>query len=249
VDSPLPPPPALEYRLAIDLPVTATLATAYLLSSIWQADLAPDACRVCAPGALDDAVRGARWDDADAANTLSNVTGFALTPALAIGWEVWEAQDAREAATDLGLVAEAAVVAASANQLTKLLVGRERPFVHALSPAEKPHTADPSDNNLSFYSGHTTLGFAIASAEGTIASRRGRQRAPYVWASGLTLAAVTGYLRIAADKHYLTDVLAGAAFGTGIGYGVVRLHERAPPLAVLPVVAPGYFGVSARLVL
>jgi membrane-associated phospholipid phosphatase len=31
--------------------------------------------------------------------------------------------------------------------------------------------------------------------------------------------AATGYLRIAADRHYATDVLAGAAVGTGVGLG------------------------------
>jgi membrane-associated phospholipid phosphatase len=42
----------------------------------------------------------------------------------------------------------------------------------------------------------------------------------------LTLAAATGYLRIAADRHYFTDVLAGAALGAGAGLTVPYLMHR-----------------------
>jgi membrane-associated phospholipid phosphatase len=38
-----------------------------------------------------------------------------------------------------------------------------------------------------------------------------------VWATGFSLAAFVGYLRIAADKHYMSDVLVGAATGTAAG--------------------------------
>ena len=38
------------------------------------------------------------------------------------------------------------------------------------------------------------------------------------------MALIPGYLRIAADKHYFSDVLTGALIGTGIAYGVTRLQ-------------------------
>ena len=48
-----------------------------------------------------------------------------------------------------------------------------------------------------------------------------------IWASTLSLATVTGYLRIAADKHYFTDVLVGAIIGSTVGHiAFEKLHRR-----------------------
>lgn len=49
---------------------------------------------------------------------------------------------------------------------------------------------------------------------------------PVVWAGGYAIAATTGYLRIAADKHYLSDVVAGAIVGTGVGLAIPLLLHR-----------------------
>jgi membrane-associated phospholipid phosphatase len=40
-----------------------------------------------------------------------------------------------------------------------------------------------------------------------------------VWATGLTLASTVGYLRIAADKHYFSDVVTAAIIGSIVGVG------------------------------
>jgi membrane-associated phospholipid phosphatase len=70
--------------------------------------------------------------------------------------------------------------------------------------------------------------FGLAAASGVVASRRNYRLAPLVWGVGLTLALATGYARIAADRHYFTDVLGGAAIGTLVGGGVpFLLHPRA----------------------
>ena len=39
-----------------------------------------------------------------------------------------------------------------------------------------------------------------------------------IWGSTYALASATGYFRIAADKHYLSDVIVGAIVGSSIGY-------------------------------
>ena len=57
-----------------------------------------------------------------------------------------------------------------------------------------------------------------------------------MWAGGFTLAAVTGYLRIAADKHYFTDVLTGAGIGVLGGLLVPPLTGSLPhDLGVTPL--------------
>jgi membrane-associated phospholipid phosphatase len=47
-----------------------------------------------------------------------------------------------------------------------------------------------------------------------------------VWTSGFLTAAAVGYLRIAADKHYFSDVMLGAIVGTALGAGLPLLFHR-----------------------
>jgi membrane-associated phospholipid phosphatase len=82
------------------------------------------------------------------------------------------------------------------------------------------------DDVHSFVSGHTATAFAAVMAAGTIASRRQSQDAPWIWVAGVGLASTTGYLRVAADRHFVTDVLAGAAVGTAVGMLMPRLFDE-----------------------
>lgn len=164
------------------------------------------------------------------AGTLSDLTGFLVLPLTSVGLDALAAAHegaGRDAREDALVVAEAWILAEDVTLLTKFLFGRERPFVRALPAAQKPLTAQPSDNNLSFISGHTSGAFAVAVAAGTVATMRGYRLAPLVWGTGLPLAAATGYLRVAADKHWLTDVAAGAIVGGIIGFAVpYAFHGR-----------------------
>jgi membrane-associated phospholipid phosphatase len=84
-----------------------------------------------------------------------------------------------------------------------------------------------ADDDLSFFSGHTSGTFAAAGAFGTIARLRGDRGWIAVYAVGFAAAATVGYLRMAADAHWLTDVAAGAAVGAAAGVGVPLLLHRA----------------------
>jgi membrane-associated phospholipid phosphatase len=242
-----PPDEALPYDPAIELPLTAAGIVAYVLSdTIFKADLAPATCGWCDPPGVDDSVRDALvWDDPHAAGSASNWTAFVGVPLVTLGAMAFERRsgETRALVIDALVVFEAVTIATDLNQVVKLTVGRERPFVHQLPDDEKGGTENPPDNNLSFYSGHTGWSFAFATAAGTIASRRGYKSAPIVWAAGLTLAATSGYLRIAADKHYLTDVLTGAATGAAIGWAVPALLHPARRRASVEVV-PAPNGVA-----
>jgi membrane-associated phospholipid phosphatase len=221
----------LEIDLGWDLGLTLGFGSAWILSETFKDELAPSSCRWCEPNGFDTAVRDAlRIDDTEAADATSYVLGFGLLPAMVLGLNAASARDegrAIQGAEDLLLVAEAVALSASLNQLTKFLVGRERPFVHALDPEWRDRTDKPSDNNLSFFSGHTTLAFAVAVSGATVATLRGYDTAPYLWAIGGALALLTGGLRIAADRHYLSDVLVGAAVGSLVGWAVPWLHRVA----------------------
>jgi membrane-associated phospholipid phosphatase len=91
---------------------------------------------------------------------------------------------------------------------------------------------------LSFYSGHTALAFSLATATSTVARLRGERGAPWVLGLGLGAGVTVGWLAIADDKHYLTDVMLGAVIGSAIGWSVPWLLHRSRGAA-----APG---VSAR---
>ncbi|MGO9834035.1 MAG: phosphatase PAP2 family protein [Polyangiaceae bacterium] len=222
---------ALRWDPALDAAVTAGAAAAWIGSEVLKGDLAPSHCRWCSVDSMDAGVREALvWRDTGLADGLSNVTGFVLMPLAAVGLDALAA--ARDGALgrvpeDTLLIAEAGVVAADLTQLTKMLVGRERPFVHVLPPEDKTQTAQPSDNDLSFFSGHSAEAFALAAASGTVSTLRGYRWAPLTWSVGGVVAATTAYLRIAADKHWLTDVLVGAVVGAGTGFAIPFLFHSA----------------------
>lgn len=232
-----PPPRELRYDTAADVAVIATGGALWFASELLKGELAPKSCRWCdrnddgsdALNGLDSAVRnGLRWSNPDAADTASYVTAFALAPASAFGLDALAASsagDGRAFWVDALVITEASILAGNLNQLVKFIVGRERPFVHVLPPDQKGLTSHPSDNNVSFYSGHTTLSFALATSAGTVASMRGYRLAPLVWAAGMTMGVTSGYLRIAGDRHYFTDVLTAALVGSAIGFAVPILFH------------------------
>jgi membrane-associated phospholipid phosphatase len=120
--------------------------------------------------------------------------------------------------------------AASAAYLTKAVSGRERPF--APGCRRDPDYARECSENVppaSFFSGHAAVSFAAA----TIACVQHYQLRLYqnrvadtaACAVPLALATAVSLMRIMADQHYATDVLAGATIGvlSGVGLGLL-LH-------------------------
>jgi len=85
--------------------------------------------------------------------------------------------------------------------------------VEALKLLVKEQRPDGSDDK-SFPSGHTALAFAAATYFDKRYGHEYRQYVPVMYG----LAALTGVARVKADKHYVQDVLAGAAIGWGVAY-------------------------------
>jgi membrane-associated phospholipid phosphatase len=50
--------------------------------------------------------------------------------------------------------------------------------------------------------------------------------APLMWVTGMTFATAGAYLRIAADRHYATDVAAGMLVGAAVGFSVPYFAHR-----------------------
>lgn len=188
--------------------------------------LAPNPCRWCSVNSFDARIRDSLvWGHRDSAAALSNLTGYAMAPLAAGGLLLLAtsglSDDQRWLAfgDDILTVAEAAMYTQLVVQGFKYSFGRQRPYAHYTPDAY----AKTSDDNLSFLSGHTALAFSIATATGTIAHRHHYHHEAAIWAVGMGLAATTAYLRVAADKHYATDVLAGGVLGAAGGILVPRI--------------------------
>ena len=221
--------PRLRHRKAHVVALGAGGVVFVLAGTVVQDALAPDACRWCGANGLDSSVRDALvWSDPRRAAALSNVTGYVLAPIAALGLPLFD--DAAHIADDAIPVLEGLVAAELVTQAVKLSFGRQRPYAHFATG----EYASSVEDNLSFTSGHTSIAFAFAVGAGTVAHARHARLEPVIWATGLAIAATTAYLRIAADKHWLTDTLGGAAIGSAAGYFVPRLAGALPEMEVVP---------------
>lgn len=115
-------------------------------------------------------------------------------------------------------------------QGVKLAVGRSRPFQDPDFDGTDLHPF--SGGSTSFPSGHTAAAFALATTLGDAIGSTIVQGGLYVIASG------TGWARIAQQKHWASDVVAGAAIGILAGKlatgRVTFLGLAAPRVLVTP---------------
>lgn len=112
---------------------------------------------------------------------------------------------------------------AGVTQGLKALIDRDRPFT-TYPGIEKLSSGGDS----SFPSGHTLEAFAMAAALSVLFTSRRRLIVPvYMWAI------LVAYSRMALGVHYPSDVLAGMAIGTLVGWGVPWMFGRIPFLSVL----------------
>ena len=227
--------PELRYDLRIDLPVTLGSYVVWNVLQTLNRQLAPHACRWCDEdlNGLDRGVRNALRYKTEGhratAATLSDITADVITPAFTLGLSaVLAVGDDRfdRVPVDVLLTYEAVAAAGIMTQVVKYSVGRLRPDARALPPDQRPHTGHGEDAYVSFYSGHTSYVFSLVAAAGTIATLRKYPGSHWIWIAGLAAAATTGYLRMAADKHYFTDVLSAAATSTLIGFAIPYFGHR-----------------------
>lgn len=111
-------------------------------------------------------------------------------------------------------------------QLTKNIVKRSRPYTY--NPAVPLQQKQERDARRSFFSGHTSVTASSCFFAARIWSdfHPDSRWKPAVWAVAATVPAITGFLRMQAGRHFLTDVAAGYAVGAAIGCWVPKLHKR-----------------------
>jgi len=231
----------LSFNGYVDVPVAAGLTLIYAVSELGvKARLAPRAPYwddrnasgedVLAP--LDRLATRLRWERPRVAGRISDA-GLGLAMISALGLSAAAGANDHDTLAHLTenntIILEAMSAAMTLNQITKFFAGRQRPCAHFGLDQARPCFSDGSDNNLSSFSGHATFTSSLAVASGMVASMRGYRLAPLVWASGAVISVSTGYLRLAADKHYLSDVVAGMVIGSTIGFFVPYLFHGPRP--------------------
>jgi membrane-associated phospholipid phosphatase len=118
------------------------------------------------------------------------------------------------------------LILAEALPLTiKGITQRTRPFVYNEdAPLEEKQTQNAK---RSFFSGHTSVAFAMAVFLSTVYSdfHPNSKWKPFVWGVSLLAATTVGYLRYAAGKHFPTDIITGALVGSALGYFIPFMHR------------------------
>lgn len=239
------PPKNLRWDPRIDIPGAGVLTAAWLVTEFAvKKQLAPAGCRWCETNAFDVAVRRVfNPTGTPSANGLvgpdmwSNVVGLASMPLALAGVELLASYDAGEGwlgrwAADMVLIVEATMAAMVTVQSVKFVVARARPFTIGASPELLATGHDPADQNLSFFSGHTTFAVGLAVSAGVVSTLRSYRYAWLTWAVGLPLAFATALLRLGADKHWATDVIVGAAVSSAFSIAIPLVFHGPQPIRV-----------------
>lgn len=184
--------------------------------------------------AIQDGLAGGGSSTREAAATASTVLISALGASFAADLYVLRDEYPLEQSLAVAFVSTGGTMLAT--ETLKVSVGRERPYVRRCE-ADPGYSGscNSGDDNASFASTHASESAALASQ---ICARR-LSRASVGWSDRLicgvaaSASLATGLLRITADEHYFTDVLAG--WGVGIAFG-----------AVLPMMFPEWSGIGGE---
>lgn len=168
-----------------------------------------------------------RWSPAAALRSDVGLYGtFALGTTAALWAPLSRPREGRLGQAGLLLLmwGETNVLTAFGTDLIKVAAYRPRPFVYFVdAPLEEKLVLDA---RKSFISGHTSTTAANCFIMAKVFNDYfpdSRWR-PVVWSAAALIPAYVGWQRVAAGKHFPTDVLAGYAFGAVLGYLVPHWH-------------------------
>lgn len=225
---------------------TYSLTGTALLASILVSP--PDHPRWTQPFGYETAVRDAlRWSNVRSAKW----TSLAWTSSVLASGLVTPLASRHRYDYVLGLQLQALALTQLTTTALKATVARQRPYARFGTREVRS-----LDANASFPSADTSWSFAMATSSAYLLAREHPKQAPWIWTTAIAAAGTAGYLRIAADYHYVTDVVVGASIGTTFGLLVPMLqvdhyfgprHAARRGSSVTWTVAPGpsLTGISA----
>ncbi len=153
---------------------------------------------------------------------IGNYAGMLVPNLLYAGYMAydWKSTGSLKSKSSMQNMLEATFYAGVTTQMLKYLTNEARPT---------------ASNSPSFPSGHTTTAFAFAT---TVALENPEWK---YWAYGL--ATFVGFSRINDNRHYLHDVIMGAAVGSAYAVSIYnRSQEEQTAYVLSPVFMPDYFG-------
>lgn len=138
---------------------------------------------------------------------------------------------------------ESFIVANTIGTAVKIGAGRARPYADEGSTKLSPFSTDTA--HTSFPSGHTVNAFSIASVFAEEYDN------PLVDVTAYGLASAVALQRVYDDKHWASDVFAGAILGTVVGKSIFYLHKdkKIENAFLIPISVPseGFYGITAVL--
>lgn len=156
---------------------------------------------------------GRSWavENIEAARLSSDLITFGLVPLMAATSVTLSSSGLSQAFRDVLVIMASAASTIALSEAIKISARRTRPeVVFGIS-------SGGDQDNRSFLSGHTSFAFSILTSTSVLALKRGHRWAPYFTGVSALAGVAVGYSRIAAAKHWATDVLAGMTLGIGMG--------------------------------
>jgi membrane-associated phospholipid phosphatase len=217
------------YRLrpSADAAVIATAALAISVPTLLASDIIHRRCP-CDPSEINGFDRGAVGNHSTFADVTSDVTAvlvMAGPPLL----DLVDVGSGEAFYSDAAVFAETLLVNGALVEIAKYTFQRPLPRTYAGDRS----LIDSPGGYRSFYSGHTSTAFAALTASAmTLRLRYGERVWP--WLVALFIGSSVAVERVAAGRHFPTDVLVGAVVGSGVGIVVPALHVASTRIAVVP---------------
>ncbi len=155
------------------------------------------------------------------------VLPFCALPMSLVAWDAWRGGKGLSPVWTEGVIfSEAIAISSSIDLLVRSLKVHPRPLVYGKNvPAKERLSGEASG---SFYSGHSSAAFlAAVYLSYTYPMRHPDfQGQAWLWAGTLTTASAVAGLRVAAGKHFPSDVIVGALAGGFFGWLLPYMHTQ-----------------------
>ncbi|MBY0472097.1 phosphatase PAP2 family protein [bacterium] len=210
------------YRLspAIDASVTAAAGAANFVPHALESKIIEPRCP-CDPNEVNALDRHVIGNNNHFLDSVSNVSeGLAI--AVPVLLDAIDVGPSLVLVEDMTVYFEAIAVSGALTTLAKFTVERPVPRVYA---GQDEELARSPDGYRSFYSGHVSNSFAALTAASITYNLR-HPSTIWPWVITGVFGTSVAIERVAAGRHFYTDVIAAALVGTGVGLLVPWLHRR-----------------------
>lgn len=229
--------PVYHLDATIDTSLLLGGAVLWVLPTLVVGNTVPGpACNPCDPSTLNALDRPFAGNSNQAARDVANVwlafpAVYFIADIADVGGRHW-----RSYLSDLVVVAESLTWNGALQDIVSRAVRRPRPYLYAAGLY--PDDRTKADATFSFYSGHTSSAFVLATSFSyTFMLRHPHSRWIWaIWTATFAAATVEPFMRVTSGDHFPTDVIAGALMGTAVGLLIPALHRLRTPnrLALVP---------------